>query len=143
MINPGVIGTIEDIPAIVRARAVDRVVVSLIDARGKLPMDKLLEMKMDGVEFAHLASVYEEYTGKIAVENLRPSWLIFSSGFTKTRLLITAKRALDIAAAAVGLALSFPLQLLVAIAVKTTSPGPVLYRHRRVGRDGRRFASWT
>ena len=60
-------------------------VVSLADARGKLPMDKLLEMKLDGVTFDHLASVYEEYTGKIAVENLRPSWLIFSPGFRKTR----------------------------------------------------------
>ena len=64
--------------------SVDRVVVSLADARGKLPMDKLLEMKLDGVSFDHLASVYEEYTGKIAVENLRPSWLIFSSGFRKS-----------------------------------------------------------
>ncbi len=56
-------------------------VVSLVDARGKLPMEKLLEMKLDGVTFDHLPSVYEEYTGKIAVENLRPSWLIFSAGF--------------------------------------------------------------
>ena len=48
-------------------------------------MDKLLEMKLDGVTFDHLASVYEEYTGKIAVENLRPSWLIFSDGFRKSR----------------------------------------------------------
>ena len=63
VINPGVIGTIEDIPAIVRARRVDSVVVSLSDARGMLPMDKLLEMKLDGVRFDHLASVYEKYTG--------------------------------------------------------------------------------
>ena len=83
VLNPGVVGTIEDIPSIARARAVDRVVVSLADARGKLPMDKLLEMKLEGMNFDHLASVYEEYTGKIAVENLRPSWLIFSSGFRK------------------------------------------------------------
>ena len=85
--NPGVIGTVEDIPAIVRARGVDRVVVSLSDARGKLPMDKLLEMKLEGVSFEHLASVYEEYTGKIAVENLRPSWFIFSDGFRQSAWL--------------------------------------------------------
>ena len=77
-----------------RARGVDRVVVSLADARGKLPMDKLLEMKLDGgVTFDHLASVYEEYTGKIAVENLRPSWLIFSEGFKKTRVLLARRSA--------------------------------------------------
>jgi FlaA1/EpsC-like NDP-sugar epimerase len=83
VINPGVIGAVEDIPSIVRARNVDRVVVSLAEARGMLPMEKLLEMKLDGVSFDYLASVYEEYTGKIAVENLRPSWLIFSPGFRK------------------------------------------------------------
>jgi FlaA1/EpsC-like NDP-sugar epimerase len=64
VLNPGVIGTIEDIPSIVRARSVDRVVVSLADSRGKLPMDKLLEMKLDGVSFDHLASVYEGYTAR-------------------------------------------------------------------------------
>src|SRR3954447_7527296 len=63
VLNPGVIGTIDDIPAIVRTMAVDRVVVSLAEARGKLPMDKLLDIKLEGVNFDHLASVYEEYTG--------------------------------------------------------------------------------
>jgi sugar transferase (PEP-CTERM system associated) len=136
---PDVIGTIEDIPAIVRARAVNRVVVSLADARGKLPMDKLLEMKIDGVQFAHLTSVYEEYTGRIALENLRPSWLIFSYGFNKTRMLAVGKRLIDIAAATLGFLLSLPLLIAVAIAVKATSKGPVLYSQRRVGKDGQIF----
>ncbi|MEO6212648.1 MAG: TIGR03013 family XrtA/PEP-CTERM system glycosyltransferase [Vicinamibacterales bacterium] len=139
LINPGVIGTIEDIPSIVRARGVDRVVVSLADARGTLPMDKLLEMKLDGVSFAHLASVYEEYTGKIAVENLRPSWLIFSSGFRKSRLLATSKRLLDVIGSGIGLLLALPVMAVVAAAIKLTSPGPVLYHQRRVGHHGRVF----
>ena len=133
------LGTVEDIPALVRARGVDRVVVSLVDARGKLPMDKLLEMKLDGVRFDHFASVYEEYTGKIAVENLRPSWLIFSAGFKKTRRLLALKRAVDIAAGAVGLVLTTPIMIALAAAVKLTSPGPAFYGQRRVGRDGRIF----
>ena len=54
----------------------------------------LLEMKLDGVTFDHLASVYEELTGKIAIENLRPSWLIFSSGFRRTRMASAIKRLL-------------------------------------------------
>lgn len=140
VINPGVIGTIEDIPAIVRARSVDQVVVSLSDARGKLPMEKLLEMKLDGVQFEHLASVYEKYTGKIAVENLRPSWLIFSEGFRKSRVQQTVKRVLDVVLAAVGLVLAAPVMLLVAIAVKASSRGPVLYRQQRVGQHCRVFS---
>jgi sugar transferase (PEP-CTERM system associated) len=139
VINPGVIGTVEDIPAIVRARAVDQVVVSLADARGKLPMDKLLEMKIDGVRFAHLATIYEKYTGKIAVENLRPSWLIFSDGFRKGRVQDLAKRTLDIASAAFGLLLALPIMLLVAIAVRLSSRGPALYHQERVGQYGRVF----
>lgn len=139
VINPGVIGAIEDIPSIVRARGVDRVVVSLADARGKLPMDKLLELRLDGVNFDHLASVYEEYTGKIAVENLRPSWLIFSGGFRKTRRLTALKRLLDLTVAGIGLILAAPLMVLVAVAVKLTSRGPVFYHQRRVGQHGRIF----
>jgi sugar transferase (PEP-CTERM system associated) len=136
---PGFIGTIEDIPAIVRARSVDRVVVSLADARGKLPMATLLQMKLDGIAFDHFASVYEKYTGKIAVENLRPSWLIFADGFRKTRRLTLVKRAMDVVFAVVGLILLSPVLLLLAIAIKLTSPGPILYHQRRVGQNGRLF----
>src|SRR3954471_19158720 len=118
------LGTIEDVPPIVRARQVDRVVVSLADARGKLPMEKLLEMKLAGVRFDHFASVYEEHTGKIAVENLRPSWLIFSAGFAKSRLLEAVKRSMDIALAGIGLLIASPVMLILAAAVKYTSPGP-------------------
>jgi sugar transferase (PEP-CTERM system associated) len=137
VLNPGVIGTVSDIPSIVRDHKVDRVVVSLGDARGKLPMDRLLEMKLAGVTFDHLASVYEEYTGKIAVENLRPSWLIFSSGFRKSSWLTAAKRAVDVVAAAAGLVLTLPILLLVAAAVKLSSAGSVFYHQQRVGEHGR------
>jgi len=139
VLNPGVIGTIDDIPSIVRAKGVDRVVVSLADARGKLPVDKLLEMKLDGVSFDHLASVYEQYTGKIAVENLRPSWLIFSPGFRKSPLLTTSKRSVDIVTAAVGFVVAMPVMVLVALAIRLTSPGSVFYHQRRVGQHGRIF----
>jgi sugar transferase (PEP-CTERM system associated) len=137
VVNPGVIGTIDDIPAIVRDRAVDRVVVSLSDARGRLPMDRLLEMKLDGVAFAHLASVYEEYTGKIAVENLRPSWFIFSDGFRKSAWTGTVKRAMDVALSSIGLVVGAPLMILTALVVWLTSDGPVLFHQRRVGLQGK------
>jgi sugar transferase (PEP-CTERM system associated) len=136
---PGLLGRVGDIPDIVRRHAVDRVVVSLEDARGKLPMNDLLEMKLQGVRFDHLATVYEEYTGRIAVENLRPSWLIFSEGFRKPRGQELAKRTVDLLAAAIGLALGAPLMALVAVAVKLTSPGPALYHQSRTGRGGRTF----
>ncbi len=139
VLNPRVVGTIEDIPEIVANRAVDRVVVNLSDARGQLPMDTLLNMKLHGVTFDHLASVYEEYTGKIAVENLRPSWLIFSTGFRKPKSLVAMKRVVDIGAASVGMVLAAPLMLGVAALIKLVSHGPVLYRQQRVGEHGQVF----
>jgi sugar transferase (PEP-CTERM system associated) len=140
LFNPGIIGTIADIPRIARERAVDRVVLSLADARGRLPMDMLLGIRLnEGVRFDHLASVYEEYTGKIAVENLRPSWFIFSEGFNKTRVLLVTKRAIDLVVGALAAIIAFPVALLVAAAIKLTSPGPVLYHQQRVGRQGRIF----
>ena len=141
VINPGVVGTIDDIPALTASMRVDRVVVSLSDERGKLPMGQLLDVRLrTGVAFDHLASVYEEYTGKIALENLRPSWLIFSAGFRKTRMLLVAKRTFDIVAAVCGLVLASPLMLLVAVIVKLESPrDPILYHQERVGLNGKVF----
>jgi exopolysaccharide biosynthesis polyprenyl glycosylphosphotransferase len=140
VVNPGVIGSVDDIPMIVRARGVDRVVVSLADARGKLPMNRLLEMKLGGgVTFDHLASVYEEYTGKIAVENLRPSWLIFSEGFKTSHVVEFLKRTLDVVCASLLFLILSPVMLIVAALVRLTSPGPALYHQKRVGRHGHVF----
>ena len=141
VINPGVVGTIDDIPGLTARMRVDRVVVSLSDQRGKLPMDQLLDVRLrSGVLFDHLASVYEEYTGKIALENLRPSWLVFSTGFRKSRLITAVKRVFDITAAVCGLILSLPLTIITAIVVKLESPrDPVLYHQERVGLNGATF----
>jgi sugar transferase (PEP-CTERM system associated) len=141
VINPGVVGTIDDIPSLSMKMHVDRVVVSLSDERGKLPMERLLDMRLrTGVLFDHLASVYEEYTGKIALENLRPSWLVFSTGFRKTRVLMLTKRLFDIAASVCGLILASPLMLLSALLVKLESPrDPILYHQERVGLNGACF----
>jgi sugar transferase (PEP-CTERM system associated) len=140
VINPGVVGTVDDIPLLVSRFAVDRVVVSLTEARGRLPMDRLLDIRLrTGVAFDHLASVYEEYTGKIALENLRPSWLIFSQGFRKTRALMAAKRTIDVTLAILGLITAGPIMILAAGLVKLTSRGPVMYHQERVGLHGRVF----
>ena len=140
LVAPGIVGTIEEIPALVDQLRVDRVVVSMTDARGKLPMEKLLDMRMAGVSFAQLPSVYEQYTGKIAVENLRPSWLVFSEGFAKVTAFGGAMRIVDLAGSAVLLLLSLPAMAAAAAAIKLTSPGPVFYVQQRVGVNGRTFA---
>jgi sugar transferase (PEP-CTERM system associated) len=135
-----VVGAVERVPAMIRNSGADRVVVSLADARGKLPMDQLLDIRLQAnVTFDHLASVYEEYTGKIALETLRPSWFVFSSGFRKTRTLLFVKRVVDLGLALIGLVVSAPLLLIAAALVKLTSPGGALYRQERLGLNGRVF----
>ena len=139
-ISPGVIGTVSNIPEIVRQRRVDRVVVSLANARGTLNMDELLAMKLNlGVRFDHLASVYEQYTGKIAVENLRPSWMIFGDGFRKSPTVAALKRTSDVILAVIGLLLASPLMLIVWLVLRFGSTSPVLYRQTRVGKGAVNF----
>jgi sugar transferase (PEP-CTERM system associated) len=134
-----VIGAIEDIPSIVRARSIDTVVLSMTDVRGKLPMDALLDMRLEGVTFEHLASVYETYTGKIALEQLRPSWFLFSPGFSRSSWKEVVKRGVDIIAAVSGGLLVAPAMIVLAALVKLTSRGPALYSQQRVGLQGRPF----
>jgi exopolysaccharide biosynthesis polyprenyl glycosylphosphotransferase len=81
-------------------------------------------------------ALYEKLYGKIAVESLRPSYLIFSPGFNKSRLTLASKRTLDLLVATLGLLLSLPLIALAAVAIRLDSRGPILLRQPRVGQDG-------
>jgi sugar transferase (PEP-CTERM system associated) len=139
VINPGVIGAIDDIPAVAEAHGVSRIVVSGNVADARLPTDKLLKMKVGGVQFDRLGTVYEEYTGKLAIDSLHPSWFIFSQGVPRGQWLVAAKRAFDVVAAIIGLLVGLPLMVLVAVLVKLTSKGPMLYHQTRVGQHGRPF----
>jgi sugar transferase (PEP-CTERM system associated) len=102
-------------------------------------MDSLLECKTSGIRVQEGSSYYEQLTGKIMVEGLRKSWLIFSDGFVVSRGVLFTKRLLDIVAASIGLIVGVPLMVLVAIAVRLDSPGPILFRQERVGRAHKLF----
>lgn len=135
-----VVEAVEAVPAMIRDTGANRIVVSRADARGKLPMDQLIDIRLGAnVTFDDLASAYEEYTGKIALEALCPSWFVFSPGFRKTRPLLMAKRALDVGLALAGLVVTAPFLGVAAAFVTLTSPGGALYRQERVGLNGRVF----
>ncbi|MES1245321.1 MAG: TIGR03013 family XrtA/PEP-CTERM system glycosyltransferase [Acidobacteriota bacterium] len=139
LINPRVIGTTGQACQLARQHGVTRVVVAALDYRGRVSMDSLLECKTSGIRVQEGSSYYEQLTGKIMVEGLRKSWLIFSDGFVVSRGVLFTKRLLDIVAASIGLVLGLPLMALVALAVRLDSPGPVLFRQERVGRGHRPF----
>jgi sugar transferase (PEP-CTERM system associated) len=136
IVNPRVVGTPADILRLVREQQVDRIVVGLSDRRGKLPIDELLQAKLSGVRVEETESIYERLTGKILLDDLKPSWLIFSDGFRARRLTRVSKRVVDVVLSLVGVVLSAPLMAVTALAVRLESPGPVLYAQARVGEHG-------
>ncbi len=127
--------TAEELPAVVDLNAVNRIVVALDDRRGRLPVEQLLSIKRRGVRIQDGLEFYEQITGKIPIESLRLGVLLFSSGFRLSRFLTLYKRAASIVVSLVGLILSLPLLPFVALAIKLTSPGRLLYHQIRVGRN--------
>jgi sugar transferase (PEP-CTERM system associated) len=134
LINPCVLGLSSELEELVRLHKADRIVIAMSDLRGHLPVNPLLKMRLrDGIAIEESSSFYERLTGKISIDMLRPSRLVFSNNTRRTRLYKHGRRAVEVLAALIGLALSLPLMVLVAIAIKLDSRGPILYRQRRVG----------
>jgi len=130
-------GTItgEELPTAIGLQRVNRIIISLDDRRGRLPVEMLLSMKSRGVRVQDGTELYEQVTGKIPIESVRLGTLLFSSGFRLSRFLVFYKRLASIVVSIVGLVLCLPLLPFVALAIKLSSPGPLLYHQRRVGRD--------
>jgi sugar transferase (PEP-CTERM system associated) len=139
LVNPTVIGTVEDMPSLLALHRINLIVVALEDRRGTMPVHELLRARLEGVRVEEATNFLERLTGKIVLKNLRPSWLVFSHGFNKPRLFRSSKRAVELMVAALLVGLAAPLMLIVALLVRVDSGGPVLYRQERVGEKGRVF----
>jgi lipopolysaccharide/colanic/teichoic acid biosynthesis glycosyltransferase len=136
---PSVLGTPADVERRAESERVDRVVLALSERRGSMPIKELLQLKFLGMKIEEAHDVYERVTGRILLDHLSPSWLILADGFRKSRLVLAAKRAVDIFASAVGIILAAPIMLLVALAIYLESGGPVLFRQERIGLHGTHF----
>jgi len=139
LVNPSVLGTLSDLPRLSESQAATLIVVAQEDRRKRLPVDLLLRCRMTGVRVVEAASLFEDLSGRIPLRDLRPSWLIFSGGFHKPRVLASVKRVGEAVIAGGLLAVTAPLAALTALSVRLSSPGPVLYRQTRVGLDGKPF----
>ena len=135
-ITPSHSGAWQDNAVALQPGRIDRIVVAMEERRGKLPVDLLLSLKNRGVQVQDGNDVYESITGKVPIESIRLSWLLFSPGNAASRLFLLYKRSASIASSTIGLLLSLPLLPFVILAIKLSSPGQVLYRQSRVGRDG-------
>ena len=125
--------------ALKERRAVDRVVLAMTDRRGAMPVPELLQLRMSNIKVEDATALLEQISGKIEVDELSPSWLIFSEGFRLNPSLMLGRRLVSIAVSLACLLLCLPLIPLIILAIKATSPGQLLYRQKRVGRNGVTF----
>jgi sugar transferase (PEP-CTERM system associated) len=121
------------------AQKIHRVIVAMPDRRQTLPVEELLQLRLRGVRVEDATNWLEKISGKIEVEQLYPSWFIYAEGFRFSFLFRMARRLLNFSVALVGLVLSLPVLPFIVLAVKLGSPGPALYRQKRVGRDNKVF----
>lgn len=117
----------------------DRIIIAMAERRGRLLVQQLLEARVSGIIVEDGVEVYERVTGKLAIESLTPSNLIFSEDFRKSRLKLVFGRGISLVASMIGLVVLVPLFVLITLAIKLDSPGPVFFVQDRVGMGGRRF----
>jgi len=134
-----VLGPLERLDKIIDDVQPDRLIVALTERRGRMPMAHLLECGTKGIPIEDGLTTYEYFTGKLPIESLTPSFLVFSGAFQKSRLQLGMRRLVSFLAAIVGLVVTAPLMALIALAIKADSPGPFLFIDERAGRGGRPF----
>jgi sugar transferase (PEP-CTERM system associated) len=128
-----------DLTDFVKREAIRRIIITMGDRRGKMPVGELLKLKASGVVIQDGPEYYETVTGKIPLESLRLSWLLFSPGFHVRPALRLYKRVFSLTFGLLGVLISSPLMLLSAIAIRLDSEGPVIFRQERVGEFGKPF----
>jgi sugar transferase (PEP-CTERM system associated) len=139
--HPGgkVLGPVASLREIVMATRPSHIVVGMFERRNCMPVNELLELRFGGNMIEEAASAYERVCGRVCVQELRPSQLIYSGELGPRRQTLLYQSLSNIVVAGIGVVVAAPVMLLVALAVRLSSPGPVLYRQVRVGLDGESF----
>jgi lipopolysaccharide/colanic/teichoic acid biosynthesis glycosyltransferase len=131
------VGVVEDgldLDRLIAARRPSRIVVAFADRRGRLPLCRLVESRARGIRVEDVVETYESLTGKLALELMPPSRVIFSHEFATARVQPVFARALSLLVAVVGLVCLLPLMALIALGIKLDSRGPVFFVQQRAGR---------
>jgi exopolysaccharide biosynthesis polyprenyl glycosylphosphotransferase len=134
-----VLGPLEHLDRVIEESRPQRIIVALAERRGRLPVRRLLELRARGIMVEDGAEAYERLTGKLALESLSPSSVVFSTDFRVSRFQLALGRGLGLLASLVALILLAPLLGLIALAIKLDSRGPVFFIQERVGLAGRPF----
>ncbi|MBS0366473.1 MAG: TIGR03013 family PEP-CTERM/XrtA system glycosyltransferase [Proteobacteria bacterium] len=121
--------------------AIDEVVVAMDDRRRAFPVRELLECRLSGIDVTELPTFLERETGRVRIDVLNPSWMIFGDGFRRDPVRLFSARALDLVSSLLIATVSLPFIALTALAIKLEDgwSAPLLYRQERVGFGGRVF----
>ena len=133
------LGPVQHLAKIADDAGADRIIAAMSAGTERMPMNQLLEAAVQGIAVEDGLETYENFTGKLAIEALTPSHLVFSGGLQKTRLQLNLRRLVSFLAAAGGLVLASPLMALIALAIKLDSPGPIFFIQARAGRGNLPF----
>jgi sugar transferase (PEP-CTERM system associated) len=135
-----ILGKAHQLEEVIRAEKVDRVVIAVRERRGAFPTEALLKMSLAGdISIEECTSFFERITGKVHVDMLRPSWLIFAGRKRDTPIKSVFREVAHRSLALIGLVLSLPIAIITAVLVKLDSRGPIFYKQERVGKNGRVF----
>jgi sugar transferase (PEP-CTERM system associated) len=135
-----ILGKAIDLEQVIIDEKIDRVVIAVRERRGAFPTEALLKMSLAGdVSIEECTSFFERITGKVHVDMLRPSWLIFAGRRRDSPIKVVVRESIHRLLALTGLVLSLPIAVLTAILIKIDSRGPVFYRQERMGKSGRIF----
>jgi sugar transferase (PEP-CTERM system associated) len=124
----------------VKHLGVDEIIVAAREQRGGvLPLRALLECRLNGIQVTDLARYFERVHGRVPIDSLKVSWLIYGSGFRQSWLRGVTKRAFDVLAAIVLLSITLPIMAVAALLILIEGGAPIIYRQERVGRSGKTF----
>jgi sugar transferase (PEP-CTERM system associated) len=134
-----ILGDTRELESLASELRVSRIIVAMEDRRGTLPTASLVKLRVKGIVIEDMHSAVAALTGRVWLSAVRPSWFVFSGGFHRSRVTTLLKRSFDICFGLLGFLVSLPIMILVAIAVKSDSCGPVLFRQERVGWKSKPF----
>ncbi|MBC8441405.1 MAG: TIGR03013 family PEP-CTERM/XrtA system glycosyltransferase [Deltaproteobacteria bacterium] len=129
----------KDLCSLAKETGINKVIVALKEQRGSFPTNELIRCRTAGIEVLEGSSFYEMLTGKLLVTQIKPSWLIFSEGFKKSKFKTLVKRLEDILISLMMLILLAPILVIVSILIKLESKGQVLFSQDRVGQKKKEF----
>jgi sugar transferase (PEP-CTERM system associated) len=134
-----ILGPIRDLTSVAEDLKPDLIVVGVPERQSELPMTEMLNLRFAGVRFEDAAATFESTFGRVSTREMSPARLIFSSDLGPRKGSLFWHSFYTIPIAALVLILFAPVMVVVALAIKLTSPGPVFHRQQRVGLNGSVF----